>query len=165
MEELYGDAGGRLTTDVDILVHSCDLDATLDALGGIGWAPDDDRAFSLLRDHSDWEPGVTAHHWLLVRWVNEVCSQIDVHTDAATARSQHPSFTPEIWARTSVATRDGVTFHLISPEDRLIFLCWHALDHGMQADRLADIARILSGNGSTGSTPAAGPASRVYRES
>jgi hypothetical protein len=142
VEDLYGHAGGRLTTDVDVIVHRSDVTLAIDSLGCLGWLPANPRMYVWLQENPLSRPASSSRAWTLIRRSDMQPCLIDMHPDA-TARGSHPSFTPEIWSRTTTVQRDDVTFQVISPEDRLIFLCWHVVTHGMRAHWLKDIEIIL----------------------
>jgi hypothetical protein len=54
-----------------------------------------------------------------------------------------PSLDPGLWARAREVEQDGVHFFLMSPEDRLLLLCWHFLADFLQPEKLRDVRLVL----------------------
>jgi hypothetical protein len=146
VEELYSSAGGRLSTDVDIIVRSRDVIPAIDAMVRLGWKPKLGRVFDWLQDHPDLEPGIASRAWVIESSGGGFPVLIDIHPDSM-SRHSHPSLTPDVWSRTQTVERDGVSFQVLCEEDRLIFLCWHAVMHGLDPSRLRDVEHILRDGG------------------
>ena len=146
VEELYSSAGARLSTDVDIIVRSADVIRAIDAMVRLGWRPKLGRVFDWLQDHPHLDPGIASRAWVMESSAGGFRALIDVHPDSM-SRHSHPSLTSEVWSRTQTVERDGVSFQVLCEEDRLIFLCWHAVMHGMDPSRLRDVEHILRDGG------------------
>jgi hypothetical protein len=147
VEDLYGDARGRRSGDVDLLVHREDALATLTAIRSLGWDILADRWWDVLSRRRGAASAATARPWELIRLLPGRGSIIDVHTDSMDMWPR-PPLDPGIWERATPVERDGVSFLVLSPEDRLLFLCWHFFQHaipsGFDWTKLQDIQLALS---------------------
>ena len=142
VEELYGNAGGRISMDVDLLVRSSDSLITLTTLQGLGWQISDSRMFNGLATALDPDRAAQRRAWVLTHPQAGSSGQLDLHSDAR-ATWQHPPLTEAVWERAVEKDLDGARFLVLSPEDSLIFMCWHALASYLSPDHLRDVGEML----------------------
>jgi hypothetical protein len=146
VEDLYGPPGGRITSDVDLVVHGGRVSAVLEAIMNLGWQLKAQRLHDLLLSsgHSD---RLADYPWHFEQVRGTQSCMVDLHTDHSRAWSK-PTLDPAIWDRAIHASRDGVHFQILCPEDRLVFLCWHFFADGIGSQgfpwhKLPDIAIAL----------------------
>ena len=152
IEDLYGHPGARLSNDVDLVVRAGDAPAVIQLLDDLGWRWDTaDRArFDALVRHVGVAVASCYRTWQFAHPSTPGPSPIDLHFDVGNP-TQRAVLDPAIWRRAQPISRDGIDFLVLSPEDRLLFLCAHfafeALGDGFLWYKLADIRRILERGG------------------
>jgi hypothetical protein len=145
VEELYESAGGRGTTDVDILVRGADALDVIQIALAMGWRHAAEPAYRVLCDYYGERRATEIRAWALISSGQQTSAVLDLHPDS-TPLSDHPPLHPGVWKRAVETERDGVRFWLLSPEDRLIFLCWHLFADGLRPACRKDIQLILGGD-------------------
>lgn len=140
VEDLYGHAGGRRTTDVDIIISGPDTHEVLAILQRAGWrVKNSPLMLALLQSWYGDYAGPQRRTWTLER-ENGLRGTVDVHPDSS---HDHPPIEPSVWAKARRAEVDGVDCYLLADEDRLVFLTWHVFRHGFDESRMRDIQIIL----------------------
>jgi hypothetical protein len=145
IEELYGGPGGRLTLDVDILVAASQIEEAFDACRAAGYEakigghyPDLAAAVSRFGRRA----ALRERKWTLVPQHAGESFDIDLHNDGIDPW-RSPALRADVWESAREQKRDGVHFLTLSPEDRLIYLCWTIADEGFHRRKTRDIAQIL----------------------
>jgi hypothetical protein len=142
IEELYGDASGRLTGDVDLVVRSADVRDVIDVARELGWRFKFPTRYRVLSERLGSDGAATMHPWHMQLEQDAHFHEIDLHSDQMEPW-RYPPLDAGIWERASLRRQDGVQFLVLAPEDRLLFLCWHAVVEGLVPRKLIDIAHIL----------------------
>jgi hypothetical protein len=142
VEELYGGAGGRRTVDVDLLVPGDRVEESVQLLSGLGWRLYEQVLFDALRSRPDARARVQRRPWHFAH--PDGASTVDLHSDAMDPWFK-PMLDPAVWERAVPASRDGIRFLTLAPEDRLLLLCYQLVVDGVPEGKLGDIQRILQG--------------------
>ncbi|HZT95493.1 MAG TPA: nucleotidyltransferase family protein [Chloroflexota bacterium] len=142
VEDLYAGAAGRPTTDVDLLVRARDVPAVLAASTELGWREAARGVFGLLSERLGPIAAGSHQPWPLIDPSHNPPAVIDLHSDELW-RHTHSPLTGNVWSRAEQREQDGVRFLVLSPEDGLVFLCWHAFSEGLPARCLSDVGRLL----------------------
>jgi hypothetical protein len=144
VEALYGDAGGRLTGDVDIVVPASRLVEAYTTLVDLGWRLHDVHRLKTLTQARGADNAIRAGSWHFVTPEGHpVRSAIDLHSDDPEAGDKS-AINPELWRAASRVEIDGVDIFVASAEDRLMILCCHAVRSSLDDRILADIRRALA---------------------
>jgi hypothetical protein len=148
VEDLYGSTGGRLTDDVDLLVPAAHARESVELILGLGWHLSESESLMLTALSARTDSGVAAGRrpWHFLPAEGTTRCVIDLHFDVMDL-SPKPPLGAGVWQRARPVTRDGVDFLVLSPEDRLLFLCWHFFQHAVVGDfpweKLRDIELAL----------------------
>jgi hypothetical protein len=144
LEDLYGELGIRLSQDLDILVRGKDCEAALTAILRLpGWELLCPQEFELLRERLGAGAAAASRPWNLRNRAGDLTTYVDLHPDSLPLPN-HPSLSSGVWQRASLNVRDSVEFYELSVEDRLVFLCWHAVQHRLEMQHLIDVERAIS---------------------
>jgi hypothetical protein len=146
VEDLYGDIAGRASSDVDLVVRSDDVMRAFEVLLAAGWEPLEHPTLVILQSLHGVERAIRSRPWHFAPVRRESGAMIDLHSDGM-ERHWKPTLDPGIWQRAQQVSMDEVTLRILSPEDRLLFLCWHffsdSASRGMLWHKLRDIELIL----------------------
>ncbi len=141
IEDLYGDPGTRMTSDVDMLVPSRHARSTLALLVDAGWQPGSASTLRWLTSSQGVE-AASSRPWHMHPPPNLTGCLIDLHFDRMT-RSPKPTLDPSIWERAVRMSRDGADFLVLGREDQLLFLCYHFVTDHLPWHKLRDIEVLL----------------------
>jgi hypothetical protein len=144
VEALYGDAGGRLTGDIDIVVPGDRMVEAYKTLVEMGWRLMDEHRLTVLTQTRGVDAAIRASSWHFVSPESDrIPTAIDLHPDWSEVEAK-PAITPDLWQTASHVEIDGVDLYLVSPEDRLLILCCHAARSSLGDRVLADIRHALA---------------------
>jgi Uncharacterised nucleotidyltransferase len=124
-ESLYGDVAARRSADLDILVRAHEFPAAKQILVDAGFIP--------------YKSTIPSYHLALER----DSTTIELHSALARPRLC-PLSTDDVWNRSLSSSFQGQPIRIMSPEDSILYLCYHLLRH--ECSRLlwiADVARAL----------------------
>jgi hypothetical protein len=146
VEDLYGDAAGRSTGDVDLVVRAEHAREAMDLILSLGWELDEQRLHDILAATAHRKDLAASRSWHFIRFKNGRPCLIDLHSDGMDPWLR-PPLDRAIWNRAVAHSRDGVEFMVLGPEDRLLFLCWHffadSASGAVAWHKLSDIELIL----------------------
>jgi hypothetical protein len=146
VEDLYGDAAGRSTADVDLVVPTEHASAAMDLIISLGWELAEQRLHDVLAARVDRSDLAASRSWHFMRFQHGRPCLIDLHSDDMDPWLR-PPLDRAIWDRAIPVSVDGVEFMVLGPEDRLLFLCWHFFADSTSSSvawrKLPDIELIL----------------------
>ncbi len=134
---LYGDLSLRQFTDLDLLVHACDVSRLSEILVAEGYEPH-------FRLNGMQEKA-------LIRYRTERCfirsqdrSVVDVHWRLLPGFYSFEKDESALWSRSVTASLEGVLVRTLGQEDMFLFLCAHGAKHGWdQLSLLCDLAEMI----------------------
>ncbi|MCB0072842.1 MAG: nucleotidyltransferase family protein [Caldilineaceae bacterium] len=137
--QFYGDAGLRVSGDIDVIVPAAQRQAAVHALQEVrGYTSL--YAFHSARQEQQYMRNI--HHYNLVHPTRPV--MVEVHWDA-TGRAD--GFTPDwpgIWARSTAGTWQGAPVRVPSPDDLFLLLALHGSKHQWTVLKwLVDVGALL----------------------
>ncbi|HEX9024369.1 MAG TPA: nucleotidyltransferase family protein, partial [Geobacteraceae bacterium] len=137
-EAVYGIAGLREMSDIDVLARPADLERIVEVLAGMGYAP--------LQPIHEGITDTARHH--LPPMVKKGHASFEIHWDLTPPNERYRIDPGELWKRAvRVNIAAGCDGLALSPEDLLLHLCWHTSDHHRFAFGLrpsCDIAQIIA---------------------
>lgn len=149
VEDLYGGPGGRPTGDVDLVVPASRAAQAIEVLIALGWQVDEQEVYDFLAQLFGWVQAAMERPWHL-RNPARGDSLLDLHPTNM-IQDISPVLDEAIWHRAQHVERDGIRFLVLSPEDRLLYLCYHFFKEssfrGLDEVRLKDIVAILRRGG------------------
>jgi hypothetical protein len=125
-ESLYGDPAARVSTDLDLLVPTLQLDHAIEVIRAAGYADKFDDSFFRRLDlrhgrHYSFE-GSTAGYSTLV----------ELHWRLVQHSSRDADAVKDLWTEAQPTRCFGVPACRLSPEWEFLYLSIHAADHGWQ---------------------------------
>jgi hypothetical protein len=142
VEELYGNAAGRSSGDVDLLVPGSRALEAITCIQGMGWSFDRPIRFRTAVVVYGQERASQIEGWHFLSPDGAAPVIIDLHSD--TARLWYkPAIDPGVWANSLQVHQDEVYFHLMCPEDRLVMLCCHSVRENLRKRTLSDVAMAI----------------------
>jgi len=137
MEEIYGDIALRPMGDIDLLVHSEDLQRAGEQLVALGYTPLE------IEPNRRWGP---ANHPHLPPYINQALSVwVEVHWDLVGQYNPFVRTLPHVWENLRTRKIAGVEALVLSPEDQLLHLSVHAFpaQHSLSLRRICDFAKAV----------------------
>ena len=121
LHSLYGDAGPRPLSDIDVLVCRGELDVARRALRTIGFTPADERDEHFFRRDMH-----TVFHRPLLRSI-----PVEMHWDLTEPYRPYAFDLNAIWAGTRSVGSDWRVLRMMSDEHTLAYLCLHLERHAL----------------------------------
>src|SRR5262249_26723431 len=119
---VYGDISFRQFTDLDLLVHKCDIRRTKELLLANGCQP----GWQLTESQ---EKAVLRHYYAYPFFSNSRRVLIEVHWELTERFFAYDFAIEQVWQRAETVKILGKPFRTLSLEDTLLFLCAHGSKH------------------------------------
>jgi len=133
--DVYGELASRQFNDLDILVHSADVERARRSVQDLGYQ---------IKAHpapSDAWYRRSMHHYTFVREAGRLI--LELHWDVA-PRFLGVHLDPASWQRARPVSLAGATLNTLCPEDLLFALCVHGTLHGWERiSWICDVAELL----------------------
>jgi len=122
--QIYGKPTYRDFYDIDILISEKDYRKVVDILLGKGYSPARDECLKL----DGFEAVRYAHYREQIRFVKDGFLNIELHFRLMNIGNPTPN-EDYVWSACKLEEYDGCSFWVLAPEDTLLFLITHGVQH------------------------------------